>query len=163
MHNAPPVVYPVGRCVWARAAFMVVCGLSALGLILWSMQAQTDTALLWAAWLFWALCTAFAAWFAPKQALTGGRLGWTGEAWFWQQTGCAMPDAQAVSVMVGLDTGHGLLLWIRFLDEQGAARGQLVNAWVQADAMPSKWHGFRCAVYSRPKTSPLARGARLDR
>jgi outer membrane murein-binding lipoprotein Lpp len=24
-------------------------------------------------------------------------------------------------------------------------------AWVSDQAMPSKWHGFRCAVYSRPK------------
>ena len=61
-------------------------------------------------------------------------------------------QAQAVAISVGVDTGQGLLLWLQPLNEEGHAQGRLLCAWLQARAMPSKWHGFRCAVYSRPKT-----------
>jgi DNA-binding transcriptional LysR family regulator len=67
-------------------------------------------------------------------------------------------QAQTVRLTVGLDTGPGLLLWIQSVDEQGRVMGPLTSAWLQADAMPSKWHGFRCAVYSRPKVH----GAKKD-
>jgi hypothetical protein len=82
-------------------------------------------------------------------------LGWSGEAWFWQANADSAEQAQPVAVSLGLDTGQGLLLWVRTVDEQGRAQGLLQSAWLQAGAMPSKWHGFRCAVYSRPKMAAL--------
>ena len=152
MHNAPPVVYPVGRFVWGRLLFVAVCVFSAVGLFSWQWQTLTTGPKLWAAWLFWAICAGFAAFWAPRQTLTGGRLGWSGEAWFWQAHADSGEQSQAVAVSVGLDTGQGLLLWLQPLNEEGRAQGRLLCAWLQARAMPSKWHGFRCAVYSRPKT-----------
>lgn len=155
MHNAPPVVYPVGRFVVGRMLLVAVCGLSAVGLLSWQMLTLTTGPMRWAAWLFWGGCALSAAVWAPRQSLTGGRLGWSGESWFWQTDAdhADQAQAQAVAVSVGVDTGQGLLLWVQPLDVQGRPQGQRVSAWVQAAAMPSKWHGFRCAVYSRPKTT----------
>ena len=153
MHNAPPVVYPVGRFVWGRLLFLTVGVLSAVGLLSWQLQSLTTGPKLWAAWMLWAVCAGFAAWWAPRQTLTDGRLGWSGEAWFWQADADSAEQAQAVAVSVGVDTGQGLLLWLQPLNEEGHAQGRLLCAWLQANAMPSKWHGIRCAVYSRPKTT----------
>jgi hypothetical protein len=155
MHNAPPVVYPVGRFVFGRFLLAALCVLSAVGIISWQMQSLAMGPKLWAAWFFWSLCAVISGLWAPRQTLTGGHLGWSGESWFWQAE--ENPDGHllGVTVSVSLDTGQGLLLWVQALDEQGKARGRLKYAWLEAGAMPSKWHGFRCAVYSRPKTAAL--------
>jgi hypothetical protein len=97
------------------------------------------------------LCwVATAAW-ASRQHASEGSLFWTGEAWFWQAEHALSAQAQAVRLRVGLDTGSGLMMWVQSVDDQGRVTGLLRSAWLQADAMPSKWHGFRCAVYSRPR------------
>jgi hypothetical protein len=158
MHNAPPVVFPVGRFVWGRALWLGAAALSALGLMGWQVLAQVgvDRALM--AWGFWAFCGVGAGLWGQRQVLTVGQLRWNGQSWFWQRDGVSTVDGQAVSVSVGLDAGVGLLLWVQPLDERGLVRGQLVCAWLQAQAMPSKWHGLRCAVYSRPDVSPSSQG-----
>jgi hypothetical protein len=158
MHNAPPVAFPVGRFVWGRALLLAAATLSAAGLIDWQMQSQASTLLVACAWGLWLLCwVATAAW-APRQHVSGGSLFWTGEAWFWQAEHALSAQAQAVRLTVGLDTGSGLLMWVQSVDDQGRVMGPLTSAWLQADAMPSKWHGFRCAVYSRPQVH----GAKKD-
>jgi len=149
MHNAPPVVFPVGRFVWGRVLWWAVAALSAAGLIGWQMQSQAATFRVACAWGFWSLCLAAAAAWAPRQHVSVGSLFWTGEAWFWQAEHAL--SAQAVRLTVGLDTGSGLMMWVQSVDDQGRVTGPLRSAWLQADAMPSKWHGFRCAVYSRPR------------
>ncbi len=156
MHNAPPVVYPVGRFPLGRILLVGICGLSAVGLLSWQIQTRATSAMIWAAWCVWGICALTAALWTPRQVLVDGRLGWSGEAWFWQADEDAAEQAQAVTVSVGLDSGQGLLLWVQPLNEHGRAQGRLCSVWLQANAMPSKWHGFRCAVYSRPKTSELS-------
>ena len=163
MHNAPPVVYPVGRFAVGRMWLVLVCGLSAVGLLSWQMLTLTTGPKLWAAWVFWGSCAGFAAVWAPRQALTDGRLGWSGQSWWWQADADTADQVQAVAVSVGVDTGPGLLLWVQPLDDQGRAQGRRLCAWLQAAAMPSKWHGFRCAVYSRPKTAALSDGVLHER
>jgi hypothetical protein len=155
MHNAPPVVYPVGRFALGRVVLVAVCGLSAVGMLSWQSLTLAAGPKLWCAWCLWGFCALSAAHWALRQALTGGRLGWSGEAWFWQAGSDSAEQAQAVTVSVGLDTGQGLLLWVQTVDELGRVQGLLCSAWLQAGAMPSKWHGFRCAVYSRSKTAEL--------
>ena len=155
MHNAPPVVYPVGRFVWGRWLLVALCVLSAAGLIAWHMLSLATGPQLWAAGVVWTAGVLSAALWAPRQTLTGGRLGWSGESWFWQANADSGDHVQSVCVSVGLDTDAGLLLWVQPLDDQGKAQGRLLCAWLQAGVMPSKWHGFRCAVYSRPKTAAL--------
>lgn len=153
MHNAPPVVYPVGRFVWGRWLLMGLCILSAVGIVYWQMKSLANGPQVWVAWFFWCTCTLSAALWAPNQTLTGGHLGWNGESWFWRPNGDAIGQSQSVAVSLGLDTGQGLLLWLQPLDEQDRPCGRLFSAWIEEGAMPSKWHGIRCAVYSRPKTT----------
>lgn len=163
MHNAPPVVFPVGRFAWGCFLLVVVSGLSAVGIISWQIQSLATGPKLWAAWFLWGACVGSAALWAPRQALTKGRLGWSGESWFWQADDHAGDDVPCVAVSVALDIGQGMLLWVQPLDEQGKAHGRLLFAWLQAESMPSKWHGFRCAVYSRPKTAALPDRASQER
>jgi hypothetical protein len=159
MHNAPPVAFPVGRFVWGRALMLGLAWLSALGLIGWQVFGQASVGMKILAWIFWAMCVGTAAAWCPRQALTKGRVFWSGEAWLWQlegNEGRGQAEEQRIEVSVGLDMGFGLLLFVRMLDEQGQSCGRLVSAWLQERTMPSKWHGFRCAVYSRPKTIQIA-------
>jgi hypothetical protein len=156
MHNAPPVVYPVGRFAWGRILLVLICGLSALGIFSWQSLTLAAGPQLWGAWLLWGSCGLCGALWVPKQSLCDGHLFWNGEAWFWQHDTTSAEPSQAVRISVGLDTGQGLLLWVQPLGELGIAQGRMVSAWLEAGAMPSKWHGFRCAVYSRPKTAALS-------
>ena len=153
MHNAPPVAFPVGRFVWGRAIGLGLALSSAMGLFIWQMLTQASSAWVFQAWVFWVLCVGGAAALSPRQVLSGGRLFWSGEAWFWQTE--SDPD-QGLELSVALDMGSGLLLWVRLLDEQGRCHRTQACAWMGESAMPSKWHGFRCAVYSRPKAARAA-------
>lgn len=167
MQNAPPVAFPVGRFVLGRAVWFGAVSLSALGLLGW--QVWGNVAQEWAslAWLFWCVCVCTSAGWAPRQSLLGGRLFWSGEAWFWQADDAdGHTELHSVSLSVGLDSGSGLLLWVRLLKDDGPIAqklGPLKYVWLQASTMPSKWHGFRCAVYSRPMTIPLSEMSQHDR
>ncbi len=148
MHNAPPVAFPVGRFVWGRAVWLAMVILSAVGLVIWQVQVQASSAWVFLAWSFWALCVGVAGVLMPRQALVNGRLFWSGDAWFWQTDS---GEDQGLELSVGLDMVSGLLLWVRLHDGQGRCNRPLACVWLSEAAMPSKWHGFRCAVYSRPK------------
>lgn len=149
MHNAPPVAFPVGRFVWGSAILVLwgVCG--ALGLLAWQFHADVSPGLRWASWLGWGACFLLALGWAPRETLSDGRLFWNGESWFWDG---ADGQQQGVEVSVRVDLNSAMGLSIQRLDGSGQPQGLLAYAWVQARTMPSKWHGFRCAVYSRPKT-----------
>lgn len=156
MNNAPPVAFPVGRFFGGRVGLCAVACVGAVGLAVWQSSAQVSSIMVLWAWLFWALCVGVAALAMPWHSLQLGHLFWSGEGWFWQTPQGAdyaqeSQDAQEAQVSVGLDWGSGLLLWVRLHSGKGAADGPLCCAFVQAAAMPSKWHAFRCAVYSRTK------------
>ena len=154
MHNAPPAAYPVGRFVWGFVLFVCILAVSAAGLFNWQIQSQPSGAVMWSAWVFWAACAAATAYGGPKQTLSEGHLLWSGEAWLWRSgLGEAdLPDEeQVLNLTVGLDLGSSMLLLLRTTHATQLGGGPLYGAWVSAQVMPSKWHGFRCAVYSRPK------------
>ena len=154
MHNAPPAAYPVGRFVWGFVLFVCILAVSAAGLFNWQIQSQPSGAVMWSAWVFWAACAAATAYGGPKQTLSEGHLLWSGEAWLWRSgLGEAdFPDEeQVLNLTVGLDLGSSMLLLLRTTHATHLVGGPLYGAWVSAQVMPSKWHGFRCAVYSRPK------------
>lgn len=158
MSNAPPVAFPVGRFVGARAAWLLLVLLSAGGLLAWSQLAQVSTALVMAAWSLWGLC-GVGAWLGGKrQTLSDGQLRWDGQSWFWQPR---LGQGFEIQLTVGLDLGQGLLLWARRDLGPAQGLGLRVCAWVSQSAMPSNWHGFRCAVYCRhagpdPSAEPRA-------
>jgi hypothetical protein len=154
MHNAPPVAYPVGRFVWGRVLFVLVFLLSAAGLTSWQWLSQAASTMVWSAWVFWAVCASATAYGGPKQTLSEGHLLWSGEAWLWQSVlgaDALSQDDQGLNLAVGMDFGGGMLLLLQAGDEPRQGHGPWFCAWVSERAMPSKWHGFRCAVYSRPK------------
>jgi hypothetical protein len=161
MHNAPPVAFPVGRFVWGRAAWWVMTCLGAGGLAAWQMLGLVSGVAVFLAWIFWGLCVGGAALWAPRQTLAGGRLFWSGEAWFWQAEDDRGPvecAEQGLVLSVGLDGGSGLLLFVRRRDRQGQGCGPWACAWLAERDMPSRWHGLRCAVYSRPKVRHASDG-----
>lgn len=160
MHNAPPVAFPVGRFVWGRTAWLLMSFLSAVGLLSWSMQAQHSSTQLGMAWVFWAICVGGAAFLAPRQMIQSGRLFWSGQAWFWQPPA---GEDMGLQLSVAVDVGSGLLLFVRQLDAPISGRPSWACAWLVESAMPPKWHGFRCAVYSRPKPDAAAQGLDSDR
>lgn len=159
MHNAPPVVFPVGRFVWGAWVMGCLAALGALGLACWQWLAELPWAFMGWAWGAWGLCTTVAFLWKSGQPLGQGQLFWTGEAWFWQDTpantsGQALHgpvDPLMVSVAVRLDLAGVMLLAVQPFQENGQRTGPLRHVWLQKNSMPSKWHGFRCAVYSRPK------------
>lgn len=150
MNNAPPVAFPVGRFVGGRVAWLGVVVASAGGLLAWSHLAQITTAQWKAAWSFWCICGLAAAFWGSRQTLSDGRLVWSGQTWSWQPRNGVALDLE---LTVGLDLGDGLLLFLRLHKGSGRGFGPRVCVWVSKAAMPSMWHGFRCAVYSRPKVS----------
>lgn len=159
MHNAPPVAFPVGRFVWGRVAWWAMACLGAVGLAVWQMLGHVSGLTVLAAWIFWGLCVVGSAFWGPRQGLTDGRLFWSGERWFWQTKeghGLVEGAEQGLALSVGLDWGAGLLLFVRTSDGLGQGHGPWAYTWLAESDMPSRWHGLRCAVYSRPKASQVA-------
>jgi hypothetical protein len=166
MHNAPPVAFPVGRFVWARALWGGALLLSAAGLSAWQWQSQATSTMVWSAWVFVVVCAGITAFAAPRQILSDGRLLWSGENWGWQSgLGNAeddeVGDGEAWALSVGLDLGSCMALILQRPPNAHRNRGPCLFAWVSERDMPSKWHGFRCAVYSRPQTLKPSHGATL--
>jgi toxin CptA len=144
-HNAPPVVYPIGR-----SAFLgnLLLGLWLAGLFLglwWYHALQLD----WRAAL-----ASFAVLLAGITAriswtnLPCGQLAWDGDVWQWE----GVPYRACVAeheLSVIVDCQHRLLLRL-----ENDAR---VSMWLWAEqkAMPERWLDFRRAVYS-PHRPPAA-------
>lgn len=150
MYNAPPVAYPVGRFIWGGVAWLGVSAVSALGLLAWSHLSLPTTVQSLAAWSCWGICGWGAALWGRHQTLSQGRLCWRGQAWSWQPRTGEEVDLQ---LTVGLDVGGGILLFLRLDPGLQKGLGPLHCAWASRSAMPPLWHGFRCAVYSRPRAN----------
>lgn len=152
MHNAPPVVYPVGRFVWAQAVGWGMSALSAMGLLIWQGQCAPSFYIALGAWVFWAACMLGARVWAPRDVMTQGRLSWTGEGWIYEcKCDSSQDEGQKVLLAVGLDVGSGFVLWVRFMGGAIGTSNRWRCAWFSRAQMPSNWHGFRCAVYSHAK------------
>ena len=152
MHNAPPVAYPVGRFVLGRVLFAGSLLLSAGGLMAWQLQSQAPSDKVWGAWIFWAACAAVTACAGPHQTLSEGDLLWSGESWLWRSdwgSDALSNEEQGLNLSVGLDWGSRMLLLLQTAPTAHQGAGPWFCAWVSEQTMPSQWHGFRCAVYSR--------------
>lgn len=149
MHNAPPVVYPVGFFVGQSMPALVLALLCGHVLVFWQMQTVADPLSVTLSGLVWLLAAVLTVWWRRREWMGTGSLGWTGQEWLWADH---QGTRQPLSVQCLLDAGSSMLVRVhvsqaghRFLGS-----GFTSWAWVRESSMPSQWHGFRCAVYSRP-------------
>lgn len=145
MYNAPPVVYPVGRFVWGPYLACALGGLSmcVLGWSFWQSGASVHS-------LFWqvAACLVLVAGcgsLLSKEFLQQGELAWDGESW--QRVGTTATEGP-IQLALTFDGGHFMLVSMRSGGRHDR-RGLRLHACLRRVDMPSRWHGFRCAVYSR--------------
>ena len=145
MRNAPPVVYPVGRFAWGHGVTGALAALACLAWlgVFWSSGASA----LQLSWQM-GLCVlvgglGIGLW--PRECLQHGELAWDGETWHAQ--GAEHPDGP-VRLELTFDAGHFMLVHLRPVG-QSAWAGLPRHACLREADMPSRWHGFRCAVYSR--------------
>jgi toxin CptA len=143
-HNAPPVVYPLGRSHfqgWFLLGFWVA-GL--LLLLLWFyVTRQLDWRMdLAVAAVVGAGVAARAGW----NSAPAGQLAWDGEVWRWEslsyQTGIAEQELSVIAdfqqlLLLRLENHAGAKLWL----------------WVERRASPERWLDLRRAVYSPQKSS----------
>lgn len=145
MQNAPPVVYPVGHFVWSWGLGLLWAFLGAWGLIQWQSASSASPAAVITAWLVWCLCLTLATVCWRRELTSDDQLVWSGEQWLWR-------DSKGVETAQDLkpvwDVGDAMVLCMR---PSGASVGHLSHiVWMHRHSMPHDWHGFRCAVYSRP-------------
>ena len=142
-HNAPPVVYPLGRSPFLGGMLLALwlAGLVSV-LFWWNAMRQPDWRILLAS------VTVLLAGLAARISwdnLLGGQLAWDGDAWRWESTGY-QTGADEDSLSVVADFQQRLLL--RLESQAGAS----LWFWVEQNAMPERWLDFRRAVYSPHKS-----------
>ncbi len=146
MHNAPPVVFPVGRFVWGPPLAFALAALTICALAVWLVWADASASkCAWAlgGWLTASVC---AARWTPREFFQEGELAWDGEAWHCEtQEGHGGP----VELALTLDGGSFMVVSLRSL-RRPRQPSLFQFACLHSSDMPSRWHGFRCAVYSRP-------------
>jgi hypothetical protein len=155
MHNAPPVVFPVGRFVWGRWVMLALAFLGGIGL-LWHPLFPVLNVHPWAL-SAWGLLLLAALWATRVDHWQNGTLVWTGELWLWRDP---QEHEWEVSLQVVLDTGSSMGLALTPLRTGPISMKRFV--WLSQGDLPVLWHGFRCAVYSPafkgPKSTTSADG-----
>lgn len=147
MHNAPPVVFPAGRFFWARCVAGLLALLAGGCLALWLWQTNASVAMFAWAVFGWSATTLCCMGLLPHEFLQQGELAWDGEAWH----GCfASWQDGPMHLTLIFDGGHFMLVSLRAMAQADRSVWARYACLHRVD-MPSCWHGFRCAVYSRPK------------
>ena len=154
MHNAPSVVYPVGRCAFQGWMLVLLGGVTAgVGFLFlleshaqvrgfWTWSSNLAGAIGWVAWVTWA----FVCWRRSPQ----GELHWNpphvdgdgvSGAWSWIDPVSAEPLALS-RVEDVLDLQDWVLLHITGPGVSGRW------LWVEQRAFPARWLGLRRALVS---------------
>ncbi|WP_092130665.1 hypothetical protein [Polaromonas sp. YR568] len=143
LHNAPPVVYPLGRSRFLGALLLGLWLLGLVALLLWYFQgaAQPDWRIaLMGSSLLGAGVAAGLAW----QRAPVGRLAWDGEIWRWEGPAYQAGIVEYELSVLG-DFQQLLLLRLENPDHPS------LWLWVERRAMPQRWLDLRRAVYSPRK------------
>jgi len=148
MHNAPPVVAPVGRFVWAVPIWASGVVAGGAGWVIWLQSAlpSVERALTVAVPMVLAWCFAWRC--GMQEQLSCGQLVWSGEDWCWCNEA---QDDMPVQLTRVVDWNSGMLVALKCQGEARAGWRHIHYAYLTRQQMPRQWHGFRCAVYSRPK------------
>ena len=138
-HNAPPVIYPLGR---SRFQGWLLLGLWLAGLLLVSLWVYVTRQVDWRTViaLIAVLLAGVAAFIGTKNA-PAGQLEWDGEVWRWERLSYQAGITE-YELSVGADFQHRLLLRL-----QNQAQAKLW-IWVDRQAAPERWLDLRRAVYS---------------
>ena len=143
LHNAPPVVYPLGRSRFLGALLLGVWFLGLFAVLFWHFQGSAQ--------LDWRLalvgCSVLGAGIAAGIAwhrTPVGRLAWDGEVWCWKSPGYQAGTVEYKLCVLG-DFQHLLLLRLENPDHA------CLWLWVERRAMPERWLDLRRAVYSPRK------------
>lgn len=142
LHNAPPVIYPLGRSCFLGGLLLALWLAGFLVLLLWYYVTRQ---------LDWRMAlTLVAVLSAGVMARNGwrnvpiGRLSWDGKVWRWESSGYQTGMAEhELSVIADFQS----MLLLR-LENQARARLWL---WVEQKALPERWLDLRRAVYSTRK------------
>jgi toxin CptA len=144
-HNAPPVVYPLGR---SRFQSSLLLGLWLAGLLLVSSWVYVVQKMDWRTVLsIFSVFAAGVATYIGTKSASAGRLCWDGDVWRWETLSYQAGTAE-YNVSVVIDFQHKLLLR---LQEQSQAK---VWIWVERQTAPERWLDLRRALYS-PHRSPV--------
>lgn len=143
LHNAPPVVYPLGR---SRFLGVLLVGLWLLGLVavlLWHFQGAAQLGWRLALMGLCVLGAGVAAGIAWQRAPVG-RLVWDGQIWRWESPGYQAGTIEYELSVLG-DFQRLLVLRLENANHAGLC------LWVERRAMPERWLDLRRAVYSLRK------------
>jgi toxin CptA len=145
-HNAPPVVYPLGRSGLLGG---VLSGLWCAGMLLAALWLYTSRPSGWAIFLVAAsvLLAAVAALFGWKNSPVG-QLAWDGQFWRWESQGYQAGVAEQQLCVIA-DFQHILLLRI---ENQAHASLWL---WAERRAFAERWMDLRRAVYSPKRAASV--------
>ncbi|MES2413198.1 MAG: hypothetical protein V4614_05310 [Pseudomonadota bacterium] len=139
VHNAPPVVYPLGH---SRFQACLLAGLWCAGMgsvLLWMHSSGSADWRIGLGWL--AVVSAGGLAFRSWTTTPSGQLVWDGQAWRWETPAYqAGISTQHLSVIA--DFQH--LMLVRMEGESGLAR----SIWCERRAFPERWLDFRRAVFA---------------
>ena len=149
-HNAPPVVYPLGR---SRFQAVVLTGLWLAGLLAVLFWLNVGRSIDWRAFLaavvlLFAGLAAFKGWINSPN----GQLMWDGQLWRWESLGYQTSVAEQTLFVIA---DFQNLLLIR-LENQAHASLWL---WAERKASPERWLDLRCAVYAPHRATDGSRAS----
>ncbi len=165
MQNAPSVDYPVGRFAWVAwmALLFSFCSMLALTVSFWAAHFEAGPAI--GLFVIWGVLTLYVLIIFMRQA-TQKWLCWNGHEWQVHQMLLLHSETPGVAVMLepstrlspdlfDLPIQEGYAISVH-LDFQQYLLVSVFNRnalrqwfWVSRRSYPERWHGFRCAVYSR--------------
>ena len=143
-HNAPAVIYPLGRSYWLACILFGFWLATVLLVGAWILASQYTgwRQLTGFAAVIWAGLAAYIGW---KNSPTG-QVAWDGQVWRWEGPGYQAGVAE-YQLSAAADFQHVMLLRI---ENQAHAKLWL---WAERSAFPARWLDLRRAVYS-PHRSP---------
>jgi len=141
MHNAPSVIYPVGRCAFAYWLFGVLTLLMITTLALWAWQQPIA-----GVWFVALILSLFALrWGWQCVHATGLSLAWDGQTWcLFERNGSVLQLCDPASIT--FDAQHALLLQCMTLSTQDITQTRWL--WLSGSADPTNWQTLRRALYS---------------